>query len=165
MAREQDRQSDDRQIPVVPLWLGLAGAIPFVALSGLIILPHFDVSLGLPDRLLHHALLTYAALIASFLGGVRWGLSFAAPASHQSSLFIVSVCPSLVAWLALAVPRPYDLIVLITLFLCLLVLDIHLVKQRLVPRWFGSLRLILSFFVVLSLLGPLAIELGFLNAR
>ena len=67
MASEQDRQSDDRQIPVVPLWLGLAGAIPFVALSGLIILPHFDVSLGLPDRLLHHALLTYAALIASFL--------------------------------------------------------------------------------------------------
>lgn len=161
MVSEQDRLSDDRQIPVVPLWLGLAGAIPFVALSGLIILPHFDVSSGVPDRLLHHALLTYAALIASFLGGVRWGLSFAAPKSRQSTLFIVSVCPSLVAWLALAVPRPYDLIVLITLFLCLLVLDIHVVQQRLVPRWFGSLRLILSFFVVLSLLGPLAIELGF----
>ena len=161
MAVEQDMGSDDRHIPVVPLWLGLAGAIPFVALSGLIILPHFDITLGLPERLLHHALLSYGALIASFLGGVRWGLSFAAPSSRQTALFVVSVCPSLVAWLALALPRPYDLIVLITLFLCLLILDIHLVKHRLVPRWFGSLRLLLSCFVVLSLLGPLAFDLGF----
>ena len=161
MALEQDMSSDDRQIPVVPLCLGLAGAIPFVALSGLIILPHFDINLGLPERLLHHALLTYAALIASFLGGVRWGVSFAAPTAQQSSLFVVSIGPSLVAWVALALPRPYDLIVLITLFLCVLILDIHLVRQRLVPRWFGSLRLLLSCFVVLSLLGPLAFDLGF----
>jgi hypothetical protein len=29
-----------------------------------------------------------------------------------------------------------------------------------VPRWFGSLRLLLSGFVIVSLLGPLAFELG-----
>jgi hypothetical protein len=160
---EQDKQTgiDDRIIPVVPLWLGLAGAIPFVALSGLIVLLHFDITSGLPERFLHHALLSYAALIASFLGGVRWGLALTAPVSQQSSLFVVSVCPSLVAWLALAIPRPYDLVVLITLFLCLLVLDVQLVRQHRVPRWFGSLRLFLSSCVVLSLLAPLAFELGF----
>ena len=161
MDADQEKSGDDRQIPAMPLWLGLAGAIPFVALSGLISLPHFDINLGLPERLLHHALLTYGALIASFLGGVRWGISFAAPSVRQSSLFVVSIAPSLFAWLALALPRPYDLIILITLFLCLLVVDIQLVKERLVPRWFGSLRVLLSAVVVLSLLGPLAFDLGF----
>ena len=161
MEQHKQAETDDRLIPPAPLWLGLAGAIPFVALSGLIILMHFNISFGLPERLLHHALLTYAALIASFLGGVRWGLGLCAQAQQQTSLFVVSVCPSLVAWLALAVPRPYDLIVLMTLFLCLLVLDIQLVRQQAVPRWFGSLRLVLSAFVIFSLLGPLAFELGF----
>ena len=154
-------QADDRIIPDVPLWLGLAGAIPFVGLSALIVLPHFDVALTLPERWLHHALLTYAALIASFLGGVRWGLALSVASSRQSSLFIVSICPSLVGWAALAAPKPYDLILLMTLFLCLLVLDIGLVKERLVPRWFGSLRLMLSALVVLSLFGPLTLALGF----
>ena len=161
MGRDEQTQSDDRILPVVPLWLGLAGAIPFVALSGLIVLLHLDVNVGLPERFLHHALLTYSALIASFLGGIRWGLALTIPEPKQASLFVVSVCPSLVAWVALALPRPYDFVVLITLFLCLLVLDVQLVRQQLVPRWFGSLRLILSSCVVLSLLAPLAFALGF----
>ena len=161
MDENEQTRMDDRIMPAVPLWLGLAGAIPFVALSGLIVLLHFDITSGLPERFLHHALLTYAALISSFIGGVRWGLALTAPVSRQASLFVVSVCPSLVAWLALAMPRPYDFVLLITLFLCLLVLDVQLVRQQLVPRWFGSLRLLLSTCVILSLLAPLAFELGF----
>jgi Protein of unknown function (DUF3429) len=160
MVDDGDLIVDDRPVPAVPLWLGLAGAVPFVGLSALIVLPHFDINLGLAERFLHHALLTYAALIASFLGGVRWGVAFTAPSYRQSSLFVVSILPSLVAWLALALPRPYDLVLVLTLFLCMLVIDIWLVRERLMPRWFGSLRLLLSALVVLSLLGPLALELG-----
>ena len=153
------QKDDDNKIPLVALVLGLLGLIPFISPVIAILIPYDPFELGV--RAFHMMLVTYAALIASFLGGVRWGLGLGAQAQQQTSLFVVSVCPSLVAWFALAVPRPYDLIVLMTLFLCLLVLDIQLVRQQAVPRWFGSLRLLLSGFVIVSLLGPLAFELGF----
>lgn len=79
--------------------LGYAGLIPFVVLTALLWLVDAEllafVSLALGG---------YAAAIASFLGGVHWGIGFmqgsAAPRRH----FIWGVLPSLVAWLALMMP-------------------------------------------------------------
>ena len=96
---------DDRPIPAMALWLGMGGAIPFVGLSGLMLLQYSGLAAdtGLPDRLFYHLLMTYAALIASFLGGIRWGIALPRPSGN--SLLWVSVIPSLMAWVALALPR------------------------------------------------------------
>ncbi len=142
----------DHLIPLPALMLGAAGLIPFVGTAAcLLVAPDF---LGLGSGLLHMALVTYAALIASFLGGVRWGNVLAKPEHHQRE-FVLAVMPSLVAWLALATPRPYDLMMLIGIFLALGVSDIGLVLAGGAPRWYGKLRVGLTAIAVTSLLGAL----------
>lgn len=149
---DRDTAADDRTIPAMALWLGLGGAIPFVGLSGLLALQHYGilVDLELPERLFYHLLMTYAALIASFLGGIRWGLALNHPSAPR--LLWVSVIPSLVGWVALALPRPYDTLLLIGLFLWLVMIDVRLVVRAIAPRWFGTLRIGLTTVVLASLL-------------
>ncbi|MCX8504409.1 MAG: DUF3429 domain-containing protein [Beijerinckiaceae bacterium] len=142
----------DQSIPVPALLLGAAGLIPFVGSAACLLFAP-DV-LGLNSGLLHMVLVTYAALIASFLGGVRWGNALAKPEQYGRE-FIIAVMPSLVAWLALATPRPYDLMMLIAIFLALGVSDIGLVLAGGAPRWYGKLRVGLTAIVVISLLGAL----------
>lgn len=143
--------SDDRVIPPVALLLGAAGLIPFLVPA---LALHFDLSAIAPwDRMIRGGLAAYAALIASFLGGVRWGVALrAAPGGMRNALFVLSVLPSLVAWVALALPRPHDLSLLIALFLGLAVADVHLAARGDVPRWFGTLRLGLSIGAVGALI-------------
>ena len=143
---------DNHPIPLTALLLGIAGLIPFVGTAlSILIAPDF---LGLGAGLLHMILVTYAALIASFLGGVRWGNAMAA-IEHQRREFIIAVMPSLVAWLALATPRPYDVMMLIGVFLALGVSDLGLVIKGGAPRWYGTLRVGLTVVAVASLLGTL----------
>ena len=151
---------DDRTIPAMALWLGMGGAIPFVGLSGIMLLQYSGniADAGLPDRLFYHLLMTYAALIASFLGGIRWGLALVRP--NSNSLLWVSVIPSLLAWAALALPRPYDNLVLVGLFLWLVMIDVRLVLRALAPRWFGTLRIALTAVVLTSLLVSLLVSLN-----
>ena len=59
-------------IPLAPLALGLAGLIPFWGLA-LALLLH--TAFGLEPTRIDLALATYAAIIVSFLGGIRWGLA------------------------------------------------------------------------------------------
>ena len=79
--------------------LGYGGLIPFVLLASLAWLVDAEL---LPFVAL--ALAAYAATIASFLGGVHWGIGFmkgnAAPRFH----FVWGIAPSLVAWVALMMP-------------------------------------------------------------
>jgi hypothetical protein len=152
------RQDDDQHIPWIALVLGLLGLIPFISPVIALLIPFDPFELGL--RAFHMILVTYAALIASFLGGVRWGNALEKPHRHMLD-FTVSVVPSLVAWLALATPRPYDLVVLVGVFLMLGVGDVGLVTRGHAPRWFGKLRVILTAAVTLSLLLALFAESGF----
>jgi hypothetical protein len=85
--------------------LGYAGLIPFVLLASLLWLVNTE--------LLHWvaiALASYAALIASFLGGVHWGIgwlgglpgraagSTASPTHPHRNHFLWGIVPSLLAW-------------------------------------------------------------------
>ena len=155
---------DDRTIPMLALWLGLGGAIPFVGLSGLLLVQYLGLvdNLGLPERLFYHLLMSYTALIGSFLGGIRWGIALIHNNDSRlaNRLLWVSVIPSLIAWVALALPRPYDNLVLVGLFLWLVMIDVRLVVRGLAPRWFGSLRIGLSFIVLASLVVSLVVSRG-----
>lgn len=141
-------RADARTIPPAPLALGLAGLIPFwaLALAGLVL----PSPLGLDPHALTLALCAYGAVIASFLGGIRWGLSVARPGGGAPFDYAVSVLPSLLAWAALlwATLAPSHgraaALALAVVLLGLGVLDQDTVRRGLAPRWFGTLRLILS---------------------
>ena len=90
--------------PVSALLLGLAGLLPFWSLA---ITYLGRAWLGVSGPSLDLVLATYAAMIISFLGGIRWSLAVSGPAGGGQ--YALSVIPSLVAWAALAVPEPWRL--------------------------------------------------------
>ena len=94
--------------------LGYAGLIPFVLLAALLWL----VDAELPP-FVAIALGGYAAAIASFLGGVHWGIGFMQGNQAARFHFLWGVVPSLLAWLALMMP-PYAALPLLglTLVVC-----------------------------------------------
>jgi Protein of unknown function (DUF3429) len=104
--------------------LGYAGLIPFVLLAALMWLVDTDL---LP--FVSVALVGYAAAIASFLGGVHWGIGFlrgeAAPRVH----FVWGVAPSLMAWIALLMSADAALPLL-----ALVVVVCYLVDRKLYPK-------------------------------
>ena len=54
-----------------------------------------------------HLLLSYGAVILSFLGGLHWGRVITSPNANgrpDSTWLIWSVCPSLLGWVALLLP-------------------------------------------------------------
>ncbi|MDA9976027.1 DUF3429 domain-containing protein [Alphaproteobacteria bacterium] len=138
-------QRDSLTIPQCAFWLGFTGLIPFVAAAAL----NF-----LPDAPLHdlalQALLSYGAVILSFLGGVRWGLAIAT--TDFTNLFgplFISVVPALLGWFALLLPSSLGLTVLALGFSTMLVADLQLSSA---PRWYRSLRLPLSVGAIVALL-------------
>ncbi len=149
MTTDDHKPIPTQTIPIMALVLGAGGIIPFLTLAfALVVAP--DV-FGLGERALHMMLVTYGALIASFLGGVRWG-NVLNESRQQSKEMIIAVVPSLVAWAALATPRPFDLALLIGLFLAQAVSDIGLVTLGHAPHWYGRLRIALSIGVIASLI-------------
>ena len=175
-----------REVPPVPLALGLAGAIPFVALAAPV-----SASIGLegvfPEAYRAAAQAGYGAAILSFLGGTQWG--FAASgygAAHVAAgsgkvaadaafavanlanlanlagpgRYVYGVAPSLYAWTALALPVPAQLVALAGGLGAVLAGDAHLASKGLMPRWLMPLRFVLTGTAVISLLSsvPAAYE-------
>jgi hypothetical protein len=147
---------DASRIPTSALLLGILGVIPFAALAIGSWL-HIEDPSGLPPGFARAALVGYGVVIVSFLGGVRWGVGLNHPvAEHRTSLFAMSVLAPLVAWGALFMPRPHDLIVLIGSFLVLGVSDVALATRGAAPRWYAKLRIGLTAAVVAILIVALA---------
>lgn len=138
-----------KTIPPWPLALGCAGLVPFVALAGLALagnraLKNFT---GISSSL---ALMGYGVVIASFLGGIRWGAAMQRPGSGPRD-YAVSVLPSLVAWVCLALPVTSGLAALGLVVLALGAIDQDLPARGLAPAWFGTLRRGLSLVAGFSL--------------
>jgi len=129
--------------------LGVAGLLPFIAGAAAVWLA------GSQDRLPAAAMLAYAALIASFLGGIHWGLAMRdSPADAAQLLWGVS--PSLLGWLAVLLPPRWGLLLApATLIVC------YAVDRRLYPRfglgaWLGLRAGLTVVASVSCLLGALA---------
>ena len=75
--------------------LGYAGLIPFVCGALLMFLVADDV-----QPLVAIALTSYGAVIASFLGGIHWGLGLRDNTTWRTFHLIWGVTPSLLAWVA-----------------------------------------------------------------
>ena len=87
-------------------FLGYAGLIPFILLSGLVQFTEPPL-----DFWAANSLLLYGATIASFVGALHWG-PLLSPLSNQEGhgfwrskgAWIWGVTPSLLAWVALHLP-------------------------------------------------------------
>lgn len=148
---------EDRDMPMSAAVLGVAGVLPFVllALAGI---AGFEPRLGLPSGLARAGLVTYGVVIASFLGGVRWGVGLRHHRpGERPGLFAMAMLPPLVAWAALFMPQPHDLTVLIALFLLIGVGDVRLARSGAAPHWYATLRTVLTGLVVVVLIVALAL--------
>ncbi len=79
--------------------MGFAGTIPFVALTLLLWLVEEDL-----HPFISIALVAYGAVIASFLGGIHWGIAFIKHSEHQRFHLIWGITLSLLSWLAVLLP-------------------------------------------------------------
>lgn len=136
-------------VPMSALVLGVAGLIPFLGFAALAVSGSDGglSSIGLSPRTILSA---YGAVIASFLGGIRWGA--AAARNSGGADYAIAILPSLIAWAALAAPMPWDLRILGILVLAWGLVDQDLPRRGLVPLWLGRLRLALSGVAGASLL-------------
>ncbi len=141
-------------IPRAALILGWAGVLPFAALALATLL-----DLSLPFAPPGLALISYGAIILSFMGGVQWGLA-TAPGEiarrDDRQRFSVSVLPSLWAWLCfLVLPPAGALLGLAAGFAALLAYDLHSVRTGFASLWYRPLRIQLTVAVVALLLAAL----------
>ena len=127
--------------------LTYAGALPFLACALLSFsydqLPLLGASTSL-------VILTYGAVIASFIAGIHWGLYlFKNP---PLNLFIYSNIITLAAWANLYFVPTLGAIILIICFAILLVIDRQLAENNIIEDWFYSLRIRISTIVIGALI-------------
>ncbi len=141
----------NNKVPPSEAWLGGLGALPFIALAGAA--PYLDSA---PRIFVVQALVAYGAVILSFLGGVHWGLAIASQsnADHPElqTRLIVSVIPSLAAWVALLFPENTGLLILAAAIAAMLWVDIRASRTGHAPQWYPKLRIPLTCVVVAALL-------------
>jgi hypothetical protein len=138
--------SEDARLPALAAQLGYAGLIPFVALSiGMWVLPEAYQAQA------SSALLSYAAIILSFMGAVHWGLAIAND-ELDSWQVGASVIPALVAWFASFASPMINYSILIVAFAGLCVFDGRMVQAGKAPAWYPKLRTPLTAVVVASLI-------------
>lgn len=144
------------EAPWAPLAIGLAGLIPFVFIAGAIC-----VGASLPlhgaGAALVRALIVYAAVILSFLGGVRWGVALGFDEKAAKREFVIAVAPSLAGWFAALCPPTTGLWVLCVAFVGLGAFDYASFAGGAAPDWYRRLRVGLTAVAALSLLLAAAI--------
>ncbi|MFM9974843.1 MAG: DUF3429 domain-containing protein [Beijerinckiaceae bacterium] len=137
----------NERIPPTALILSLLGLLPLLASA-------FSLATGIKIVLIHDpalALVTYCAIILSFLGGVRWGFALRiSDAGLQREAFILSTIPSIVAWLLLLPPTLMGFILMPVLFIVMGLMDDRLPSIG-APLWYRKLRRLMTLLVVLTL--------------
>lgn len=126
--------------------LGLAGLLPFIAGAAALDLLEAPGLLALAGT----ALVGYGALIASFLGGIHWGLEMRGvpPVTWRLGW---GVAPSLLAWIAVLLPASAGLLLLAGLLVACYAVDRRLYARAGLAAWLG-LRLQLTGVATLSCL-------------
>jgi len=128
-------------IAFTPKLLGYFGLVPIVVPTiAFMIEPHHG-------HLWLHLLLSYAAVILSFIGALHWSFAMTLKPLTQAqrrNAFIWSVIPALVAWLALSLYTFYALLLMSLFFVLAFLRDYGLSKLVELPSWYMQLRLQLT---------------------
>ena len=129
--------------------LGYAGLIPFVV---------FSIGCWIPLPYVVNSpyiLITYGAVILSFMGAIHWGVAMANTDQQRGSYIIASVIPALIAWPALLLPHTLALVILLSVFIGLYVYDRSVEKEQELPGWYIPMRTRLTVIVSLCLAAAL----------
>ena len=143
------------QIPRSALILGLAGLIPFVWGALTLMVPAAnDASIAIlgPRFTGPYMQLSYGIVILSFMSGVLWGFATRATGRDATLGYALSVIPALWGWFMVGGGPVSSAIYLAAGFTGLLGLDWHFAQRDLAPRWWMSLRVLLTVIVVACLL-------------
>ena len=147
------------QIPRAPLFLGLAGLLPFLG-GALISAGMMNEEMGPPAEVGYllvppqdgvALLVLYGTIILSFMSGVLWGFATKAQGSTATTGYVLSVIPALWAFFMRGSTDTKTLFYLLIGFLGLLVLDYHFYRKGLTPPWWMRLRILLTSIVVICL--------------
>ena len=155
-----------RRLPFTAILLGLCGLIPFLAcgFGAVWVLQPVNAA-----RLLA-ALVTYGAVILSFLGAVHWGavLEDEVGLADRPRL-VLGILPALIAWASLLVfledQTDLALALLVAGFLGVIVAEQRAARRALIPRGYLALRWVLTIVVVAVLLSVLVIRAAGLHVH
>jgi hypothetical protein len=130
--------------------LTIAGAIPFVVATAFMF--RGEAHVRVPAIA---ALITYSAVVLSFLGGIEWGLALREEAGNEMTRAValgLSTVPSLAAWTVLWLNGPTQQIgTAIGIFVFAWGADQYLASRGLLPTWFVDLRTAITGVVTLIL--------------
>ncbi|MFP4137731.1 MAG: DUF3429 domain-containing protein [Halomonas sp.] len=130
----------------LPLLLGLAGLLPFLASAAAAWLAPIAWQV-----VAINAFLYYAAVILSFLGGIQWGVAISLEAAGSPGFrarLVLSMAPSLIAWPALLLHPFTGAWVLALGFVVVRLHELGRDSRELLPDWFQSLRNVLTAVVL-----------------
>jgi Protein of unknown function (DUF3429) len=150
------KMPQDHSIPRIALLLGWLGVVPFVALGLATVIADQQAAASASS-----ALVLYAAVILSFMGGAQWGLAMVTGVNEPPVLarrLAISVLPALAAFALAILPARAALTGLAAVFLALLAYDIATARAGIAPAWYPALRIQLTTAVVFCLL--VAVGLG-----
>ncbi|HQZ46357.1 MAG TPA: DUF3429 domain-containing protein [Usitatibacteraceae bacterium] len=132
-------------------FLAFAGAVPFLVATGALFVADAS-SVRVPAIA---ALVTYAAVILSFLAGIEWGLAIRDESGTDSTRAIalgLSSISSLAAWAVLWLPSPtWQVGTALGLFVAAWAADQWMAGRGLLPAWFIDLRTAVSALVAVTL--------------
>ncbi len=136
-------------------FLALAGAVPFL-LSTAALYASDASSVRVPAIT---ALVTYSAVILSFLGGIEWGLAIRDESGTEATRGIalgLSTVTSLAAWALLWLPSAtWQVGCALALFVAAWAADQWMAARGLLPTWFVDLRTAVSVLVAAILAAAL----------
>ena len=149
MDREPSRHAEqEARTERTARYLALFGYVPILVL----VLWLMGIDAAHPARTQTLALLqSYCAIILSFLGGIRWGLGMVFRDGGSPRDLIASCLPPLVGWAAVFVPVPYAFGLLAAAFAAQGAWDTFAVQGAVAPRWYGRLRILLTWLVVAAM--------------
>jgi hypothetical protein len=149
-----DSFDDDRTDPAAAMlartgrMLALLGFVPFAVLA----LWLYGIAPDHPWRQGTILLLTtYAAIVLSFLGGIRWGLALLAREGEGGRDINLSILPPLMGWIAVIVPPPLTFVFLAVAFAAQGAWDSLTLTPERVPAWYRRVRIQLTILVVAAL--------------
>lgn len=132
----------------LPKLLGYLGLLPFITTTFLLYMDSDH------SEAWSHLLISYAAVILSFVGAIHWAFAMTINKVNQFErriAFIWSVIPSLVAWVSLFINEFFALIIISLFFILNLIKDKKSLKTVDLPNWYLPMRSHLTYVVTTCL--------------
>jgi len=134
--------------PLLPLFFGIGGAVPFIFLSLGIWTFTYELKL-----IALYNLINYSVLILSFIGAVHWGAAMVRKDKGYKS-YLLSIMPALLSWfliMGFIVNYMIIFIILIILYIFVFFIDIKAVREKKLPQWYLPMRKFITIIILISL--------------